>query len=1117
MFFAEPLYWLKNKSQQNFGDFLSEYLKCYLFMPVSMRCDSLRIIGSCISSDNINSNFKKKNEETIFWGCGLRDELGITDAERAASNFLAVRGPLTKKILGLGDNVPIGDPGLLLPALYQPQVRKELLGVSVLVPHFLDQRDDMRLKELSGCEFILRPNLKNDLNEINKFVDCIISAEFVLCGSLHAAIVAAAYGKPFGFWDSGSIDLPFKWRDFSLSVSIPCEFHQTLVDAKYFYVKSIEEQIKIPILWPLLVSAPMAVRPEVLAKTIEFDIRRHVDGVFQVGQPQVTSSLIADVLRSEVDYVEIQTANLKRQIENLTGEIQRLTEETIHRGEWALALDTELKEERAKVVALTKSFSWRLTLPLREAERWITSPKFQTKRYVKGAICFTKRIYQMLPLSLETKAKHRGWISSTAPSLLLATGPHLSSVPMLAIDRVLGERPTASLEPQTIDNLAIDTAPDKPLVSVIIPVYGNLDYTLRCLASIASHPPHAAFEVIVVDDCSPDKSWEVLSQKVKGLRLLRNNNNEGFIRSCNNGAKAAQGHYLYFLNNDTEVTEGWLDALLSTFSDFPGTGLAGSKLVYPDGSLQEAGGIIWNDGSASNFGRFQDPRLPLFNYAREVDYCSGASIMVSKTLFEELGGFDPFYSPAYCEDSDLALKIRDKGLRVIYQPLSMIFHHEGVTSGTDTSQGVKTYQVENTRKLFERWQERLQFHQARGNDVDNAKDRKATRRVLVIDHCTPTPDADAGSVTLFNLLLLLREMDFQVTFIPESNFLYMPEYTTALQRNGIEVLYAPFCTSVKEHLKEQGARYDLALLVRPTVVENYVKMVRKYCAKAKILFETADLHHLRMGREALLLNDLKKKKAADQMKVLELRAMQEVDATIIRSSAELELLQSVITNEKLHLFPLIMDAKGTNKTFSERKDIIFVGGYQHSPNVDAAKYFVEQIMPLLREQLPGVRFHIVGSNPPDEITALASDDVVVTGFVKELNPLLDQMRVSVAPLRYGAGIKGKVGTAMAAGLPVVATSLAGEGMQLKDRENIIIADGADVMAQAIVEVYQDAALWNQLSSNGVAFAQREWGAEAAWNILAEILADIGIQVHKSAHSFSLYSDIAHSKYSKPHE
>ncbi len=223
------------------------------------------------------------------------------------------------------------------------------------------------------------------------------------------------------------------------------------------------------------------------------------------------------------------------------------------------------------------------------------------------------------------------------------------------------------------------------------------------------------------------------------------------------------------------------------------------------------------------------------------------------------------------------------------------------------------------KKFYKRWKNRLQTHQPAGMNIDKAKDRRATRRILVIDHCTPTPTHDAGSLIIFNLMLLLREMDFQVTFIPEANFLYMQEFTTVLQRAGVEVLYAPYVTSVEQHLKEFGKRYTLAILVRPTVFKRQIRTIRKHCPQAKVLFHTVDLHFLRMSREAELQSDKAKQKAAVKMKKRELAAIRASDASIVVSTSELELLRPELPDAKLHVFPLIVDVLGTRKNVSERR------------------------------------------------------------------------------------------------------------------------------------------------------------------------------------------------------
>ena len=790
---------------------------------------------------------------------------------------------------------------------------------------------------------------------------------------------------------------------------------------------------------------------------------------------------------------------------NMTVEIRPATTNLLERDENIRQLTTKIPSARAshaeQIMQTTSSYSWKITLPLREVRRWLASPRKQVKRYTEMTINFGRKIYAALPLSPKTRIAFRGLLARHMVWILRVDN-------RLSIDRPSSPVATTGnfgtglkLLPK---NINIPTC-SQPIVSVIIPIYGQIDYTLCCLTSIAANLPSIPFEVIVIDDCSTDNSLEILSE-IEGVVLLKKFSNQGFIRSCNDGAKAAKGTYLCFLNNDTEVTTGWLDELLRTFQTFTNTGFVGSKLVYHDGTLQEAGGIIWRDGSAWNFGRNQDAGQPVYNYAREVDYCSGASIMVPRWLFNEIGGFDEHYLPAYCEDSDLALKIRDLGYGVIYQPFSVVVHHEGATSGTDLAEGVKSWQIVNSKKLYERWQHRLVAHQAPGTEVDTAKDRTARWRVLVLDHNTPMPKEDAGSVTAINIMLLLRDMGYQVTFLPSDNFVYLPDDTPLLQKSGIEVLYAPYCTSVIQHLKEYGKRYDLALVFRGEVAELYLDMIRQY-SPAKVIFHTVDLHYLRMFREAKLLKSKAKHKNAGKMKQIELAAIQSADVSIVHSKIELELLdKEKLSGACIRVFSLSLDVPGTYATFDTRHDLVFVGGYRHPPNIDAVKYFVSDIMPVLRHRLPGIRFHIVGSRLPAELQTLAGADIVVHGFVEDLNALFDKMRVFVAPLRYGAGVKGKIGTAMSAGLPVVATSPAVEGMDLTDGEHSLVADDVEAFVDAVEKLYGDESLWTRLSQTGLKFAKQAWGPEASWKILSSILGDVGFpEIDKPLQPLKFYS------------
>jgi GT2 family glycosyltransferase len=357
---------------------------------------------------------------------------------------------------------------------------------------------------------------------------------------------------------------------------------------------------------------------------------------------------------------------------------------------------------------------------------------------------------------------------------------------------------------------------DHPHVSVIIPSYGKPWLTLQCLKSIARFPPTAPFEVIVADDASGEPSVELL-RNVAGLRLEINPTNLGFLKSCNRSARLAKGAYLFFLNNDTLVCEGWLEPLLAVFDRFPDAGLVGSKLLFPDGTLQEAGGIVWNDGSAWNYGRSDDPDKPEYNYVRETDYISGCAILVERAMWDQLGGFDEIFAPAYCEDSDLAFRIRAAGRKVYYCPFSAIVHLEGMSLGKDVTSGIKANQIANTKTLYDRWRATLSTDQfPPGVEIMRARDRSRNRKTaLVVDHYIPQPDQDAGSRTMLAIVECLRHAGYVVKFWPD-NLNYDPDYTESLQSLGVEVFYG-FGLFFDDWIKQNGPAVALAVLSRPAI------------------------------------------------------------------------------------------------------------------------------------------------------------------------------------------------------------------------------------------------------------------------------------------------------------
>jgi GT2 family glycosyltransferase len=604
-----------------------------------------------------------------------------------------------------------------------------------------------------------------------------------------------------------------------------------------------------------------------------------------------------------------------------------------------------------------------------------------------------------------------------------------------------------------------------PCVSIIIPVYNQVDYTINCLNSLYHNiGTKYNFEVIIINDNSTDHTLSILQKYFSGIQIITNEVNQGFILSCNKGAEFSKGKYVCFLNNDTYVQKQWLENLVDHIESDASIGLVGSMLIYPNGVLQEAGGIIWQDASGWNYGRNENRFNPKYNYIREVDYISGASILLSKRDFDSLGRFDERYVPAYYEDTDLCFSIRHiLNKKVVYVPFSRVIHYEGITSGKDVSSGVKKNQIINSEKFLLKWKNTLDtfYFQNNPDNVNKSITKYYDKNIIIIDSYVPCYNRESGSNRLYQILKIIRNLNYHITFIPDNRNGEQP-YTRELQATGINVIYNnnDFYDSFKKEIQETVTNTDIAWICRPELFEKYFPLI-SINAKVRIIYDTIDLHFLRLEREKELFP--KKKNDVKKIKKMELAAVHLADTTIAISPVDEHILRDY-NAKNIVVIPNIHNLKYTvlKKNFTERKNILFIGSYKHTPNIDAVLWLINEIMPIVWKADPEIKVTLLGSKATKAVENLASDKVVVPGFIADVSSYFNSHRLFVAPLRYGAGMKGKIGQSLEYGLPIVSTSIGVEGMDMKDHESALVADDAVSFANCIVELYNNETLWNSI-------------------------------------------------------
>ena len=368
--------------------------------------------------------------------------------------------------------------------------------------------------------------------------------------------------------------------------------------------------------------------------------------------------------------------------------------------------------------------------------------------------------------------------------------------------------------------------------------------------------------------------------------------------------------------------------------------------------------------------------------------------------------------------------------------------------------------------------------------------------ILVIDVWPPTPDRDSASLRIVNLLFILEQMVGKVTFgvgdPPDWRNAEMWQPSTLLFQDArIELLEGH--AAIEAHLRQQGQSYDVVILSRLSMASRYMQAVRQAAPQAAVIFDTTDLHFLRGFRGAKVTGKMNLMKSALLAKRDELALARQADCTLVVSPVEKAILEEECPGIPVHVLSNIHAVYGSRQPFSERSDLIFVGSFPHHPNIDAMAYFYKGICPLLRAKLPNVKITIIGSDPPDWLKQARTDHFVVTNYVPDIASYFNRCRLSIAPLRYGAGVKGKVLLSMGYGVPVVASSIAAEGIPVVNGRDMLIADTPEDFSEAIVELYHDEALWSQMSENGLKIIDQQFSFATARRDLRNLFDSLDLK------------------------
>ena len=581
--------------------------------------------------------------------------------------------------------------------------------------------------------------------------------------------------------------------------------------------------------------------------------------------------------------------------------------------------------------------------------------------------------------------------------------------------------------------------------------------------------------------------------RVDGARVYRNDENLYFIHAVNQAAALARGAHLLLLNNDAALLPGAIDTLAATIESSPDIGAVGGKIVFLDGRLQEAGSIIWNNGHCFGYGRGDDPLAPQYMFRRDVDYCSGALLLMRKDLFVQLEGFDTVFSPAYYEETDYCVRLWDAGYRVVFEPGAAILHYEFASRSQDEASEL---QLRHRQLFVERNQARMNTCQSRSDkNVLYARTAgEAKQRILVIDDRVPHPYLGSGFPRAHQMLTRLVEWNNLVTLYPTA--VIDEDWSQAYSDlpREVEIMLHGGGGSLEEFLEDRRNFYNVIVVSRPHNMEalaTQLKRHRDWFSETRIVYDAEAIFSAREVRKHEILGNPKEARKHQKLLLKEIKLAQLANTVVSVSEEEARSFRRDGV-ERVHVLGHALEIDPTPERFTERCGLLFVGAVHDdaSPNGDGVIWLGEAILPKIRLVLGDVSLTVVGINESDRIWSMASEALQIVGPRKELRTLYADKRVFIAPTRYSAGVPHKIHEAAAHGIPVVATPLLARQLGWADGEELLIGETADDLAERSIELYTNPDLWEKVRRQALERVARDCSPGHFDRTLREVL-DVG--------------------------